>query len=381
MPRLLLDAAGVDRVLHGGDDEPDAELRDAPVAVVDDLLEVVARVDVHDREGHLRGGERLLGDPQQHGGVLAAREQQDRALELRRDLADDEDRLGLQQAQVGQLAAHRVDAALGLGVAGPAAVAPRARLRAVRAADRGVALVVQRVVRHVVLDDVAPHVGLAPVGERVRLPQPVLGVPRQLGGGRARRRLVAPQTGDPRVHALERAVEGVDLADRAAGVGIALPQLVAVQRGLPRDARPLEDLDLDPVAVLDPLPGVVGLGEQDVRVEREDAGVRGDAQEEVEDDRRLLLERAGDGQPWVEPLHQVLEHAVGVELLQILRRDGGIGVRRHRPELSDKPCNSDSGSWFALAAPHGWNLHPNAPQVTISSRFLTEGEKETGCRT
>ena len=85
-------------------------------------------------------------------------------------------------------------------------------------------------------------------------------------------------------------------------------------------------------------------------VEREDAGVRGDAQEEVEDDRRLLLERAGDGQPRVEALHQVLEHAVGVELLQILRRDGGIGVRRHRPELSDKWAKSDSGSWFADGA-------------------------------
>src|ERR671930_392451 len=47
--------------------------------------------------------------------------------------------------------------------------------RAVRAADRRVAAVVQRVVGEVVVDDVAPDVGLGPVGERVGLPTLVLG--------------------------------------------------------------------------------------------------------------------------------------------------------------------------------------------------------------
>ena len=103
---LLAHAAGVDRLLHGGDDEPDAELLDAPVAVLDDLREVVAGVDVHDRKRQARGVEGLLGDAQQDRGVLAAREQQDGALELRGDLAHDEDRLGLQQAEIGQVAAH-----------------------------------------------------------------------------------------------------------------------------------------------------------------------------------------------------------------------------------------------------------------------------------
>ena len=47
---LLVDAAGVDRRLDRGDDEPLAELGDPPVAEVERLGEVVAGVDVDDRE-------------------------------------------------------------------------------------------------------------------------------------------------------------------------------------------------------------------------------------------------------------------------------------------------------------------------------------------
>jgi hypothetical protein len=55
-------AAPVDRLLHGGDDEPLAELGHAAVAELDDLGEVVARVDVHERNGKPPGAERLLGE-------------------------------------------------------------------------------------------------------------------------------------------------------------------------------------------------------------------------------------------------------------------------------------------------------------------------------
>src|SRR4051812_9216813 len=60
-----------------------------------------------------------------------------------------------------------VDAALVLGQAGPAAAAPGRGDGAVRAADRAVALVVQRVVGHTVLEEVRPHLLLVPVGQRV----------------------------------------------------------------------------------------------------------------------------------------------------------------------------------------------------------------------
>src|SRR5207245_11626002 len=49
-PRALLHAPVVDRLLDARDDEPLAELGDAPVAVLDHLGKVVAGVDVHDRE-------------------------------------------------------------------------------------------------------------------------------------------------------------------------------------------------------------------------------------------------------------------------------------------------------------------------------------------
>ncbi len=100
-PRLLDDAARVDRLLHRGDDEPLAELGHAPVAVLDHLGEVVPRVDVHQREGEAARAERLLGQAQQHDRVLAAGEQQHGPLELGGDLAHDVDGLGLELVEVG----------------------------------------------------------------------------------------------------------------------------------------------------------------------------------------------------------------------------------------------------------------------------------------
>jgi hypothetical protein len=55
---------------------------------------------VHDRERELPGPEGLLGEPEQDDRVLAAGEQQYRPLELRRDLAEDVDGLGLELVEV-----------------------------------------------------------------------------------------------------------------------------------------------------------------------------------------------------------------------------------------------------------------------------------------
>ena len=97
---LLDGAALVDRLLHGGDDQPLADLLDEPVAELDHLGEVVARVDVHHREREARRAERLLGESQQHDRVLAAGEQQHGTLELGGDLAHDVDRLGLEGVEM-----------------------------------------------------------------------------------------------------------------------------------------------------------------------------------------------------------------------------------------------------------------------------------------
>ena len=68
-------------------------------------------------------------------------------------------------------------------------------------------------------------------------------------------------TRHPGVRAGQRFAHRNDLADLAALVRIASPELVAVQLRLARGADALVDLDLDPVALLEALPGLVGLGE------------------------------------------------------------------------------------------------------------------------
>mmetsp|Transcript_16679 Transcript_16679/g.31313 ORF Transcript_16679/g.31313 Transcript_16679/m.31313 type:complete len:278 (+) Transcript_16679:695-1528(+) len=104
------DGAAGDAVFQMPDHQALAHLGHALVTEADDLGEVVARVDVHQREGQVarvaarvRGVlhlERLLGQAQHDAGVLAAGEQQGGALEACSDLAQDEDGLFFQRIQV-----------------------------------------------------------------------------------------------------------------------------------------------------------------------------------------------------------------------------------------------------------------------------------------
>jgi len=97
----LLDHAPTgDRILDRGDDQPLAELVQPPVAELERLGEVVARVDVHHGERERCRTERLLGEPEQDDRILAAAEQQHGTLELRCDLAHHLHRLGLERSQV-----------------------------------------------------------------------------------------------------------------------------------------------------------------------------------------------------------------------------------------------------------------------------------------
>src|SRR4030088_1807292 len=112
-----------------------------------------------------------------------------------------------------------VEAALGLVLPRPAALAAGARFRARRATDRLVAAVVERVVGQVVLRDEAPHIAIAPVGQRIELPQGVGFVPFELGGVRAGRRLLAAEAGHPGVEAAEGPLQRRHLLPRAAALG------------------------------------------------------------------------------------------------------------------------------------------------------------------
>src|SRR3954470_21592351 len=116
-----------------------------------------------------------------------------------------------------------VDPALLRGVrlpppaAGAARCAGLDRARARSAADRGVALVVERVVRDVALAHVVPDLLLVPLGERIELhDRAVVVVDLDLADVRAARPLVAAQAGDPRVERVQVLGERPHLAQVAA---------------------------------------------------------------------------------------------------------------------------------------------------------------------
>src|SRR5262249_12037790 len=98
----------------------------------------------------------------------------------------------------------------------PAAVAAaltwRERARAGRAANRGIAPVVQRVVGNAPLADVVPDLVLGPLGERVELDdRPVVVVDLDLPDVGSGRPLVAAEAGYPRVQRREVACERLNL--------------------------------------------------------------------------------------------------------------------------------------------------------------------------
>ncbi len=105
-----------------------------------------------------------------------------------------------------------------------------------------------------------------------------------------------------------------------------------MDRRLAAEGRALVHLDLDAVALLDLSPDVVRLGEEDVGVEGEHAGVRLDREEHVEQHRLLLLERAGEREVRVEVLDHDTEDLGCGERLWIGGADEGAKVGFHRPD-------------------------------------------------
>src|SRR5437773_11567293 len=134
-----------------------------------------------------------------------------------------------------------VEPALGLsGAAPPPRALGLARRRgagARPAADARVTLVEQRVIRHAVFPDVAPHVRPTPVRQRKHFHDRSaidLVVLDQLRG-RAGGGLILPHRADPRVEADNGPLERLDLADEAAAVRVRLVQGTRVGQGLELD--------------------------------------------------------------------------------------------------------------------------------------------------
>ena len=78
------------------DHQPRPDLLHKRIPVSDRLREIVPRVDVQQRERDLRRPERLRRQVRHDDRILAAGKQQRRVLELRRRLAQDENRFGLE---------------------------------------------------------------------------------------------------------------------------------------------------------------------------------------------------------------------------------------------------------------------------------------------
>src|SRR5882672_5473776 len=86
------------------------------------------------------------------------------------------------------------------------------------AADRGVAAIVQRVVRHTTLSDAGPDLGPAPVGKRVEFRDAVHRVALAQWQFVPGHRLRTAQSRDPGVPAGKRPRQRLDLADIAAAL-------------------------------------------------------------------------------------------------------------------------------------------------------------------
>src|SRR5213076_3307381 len=145
--------------------------------------------------------------------------------------------------------------------AGPFVLVVDDRARARHAADRRIARVVERVVRNLVDVDVGLDALRVPVDDRLDLPDAValrpLHPPRVL----PRQRLLAADAADPRVVLREDAFERLDLADVAAAVRVALPEVRSLSRVLLGHRENLRTDQLQPVALDEPLARLVRLPE------------------------------------------------------------------------------------------------------------------------
>ncbi len=136
------------------------------------------------------------------------------------------------------------------------------------------------------LEDALPQVLLGPQRQRVVLVDAALLVLLDKLGISARGALLSSDARDPTVAAGERTLERGYLGDRAAMLG-------AGPRGA--GVTCVVDLYVYPEALLECLPGLQRLSEQDASVDRRDSHGRlavTDAQELIDQDRLLLLEGA-----------------------------------------------------------------------------------------
>src|SRR5215472_13941724 len=172
-------------------------------------------------------------------------------------------------------------------------------------ADTEIALVIQRVVRHVVGAHIVPHFFLGPVGQRIDFDDPAVVVIQldlaDIGAGGP---LIAPQTGDPAVQVFQHPHQWAHLADVAAGQSqrnrlikgihtVALDQRLDLLRI--REVR----LDLDAVVLANPVDQLVGLLRQSTSIDGKDAHVRSNPPRHVQDGHAVDLKAGAYRDPFL----------------------------------------------------------------------------------
>ena len=205
--------------------------------------------------------------------------------------------------------------AFGLGAVGPPAgalvVTVDDGLRARPAADRRVAAVGEWMVGDAVGSDVGDHVGVRPPGERVDLHHTAQEVVvdercRPSCGG-----VAAPEAAHPGGPSGQRTGEGLDLAGRAAGIGVGLPH-VHGQPGFGADDAQIE-VETRSEVVGEPF----GLGEEVAGVEQRDLDAGDRLARHVGE--HGVAETGGHTQPATELAVGPAKHAMGVD-------DGVVGL-------------------------------------------------------
>src|SRR5580692_1564064 len=260
---------------------------------------------------------------------------------------------------------ERVQAALGLALTGPPACALVLALfhglGARPAADREVALGLERVLGDAVLLDVRAHLVARHRGERMHFDGAVLGR-LQDRDVLARAALVAPQAADPPERPRDPGLERIDLVLRAAEVRVAAHDVCAV---LPEKVVALHlgarDLDLEAERPREQILVRMGLVEEKPRVDHHDGQVRRHAAPHVQQDAAARAERRREEQPVAERLHGEGEALFGCGLLQArvlaLDVEGLVGAGSRRRRGRARGTRGD-GFWPAHAA------HSPAPMAT-----------------
>src|SRR2546430_14060966 len=162
--------------------------------------------------------------------------------------------------------------------------------RAGNAAAGRIADIVQRVVRDLVHDDVRLQALRIPVHDRMDLPDAVAFRPLDTLGIRTRQCLLAADPCNPRVVGSQRTLERLDLADVAAAIRIACPEVRALLDRLVRDGDDLWALEPEAVALDEAVPCLVGLPEEKLGIELDNRDVEAElAEDHVHENGGLAL--------------------------------------------------------------------------------------------